>query len=387
MALKSILTPLAAATATLCAALGAALGGAPGVAVAQVPAVIAASPAPDYRSDADWLCRPGKMALCTTGLEAVRVDGSGAPRAEGFTPAADPKVDCFYVYPTVSKDQTPLSDLNPGPEEFGVVKAQFARFAAKCRVFAPLYRQVTLFSLNPANRAGGGEIDWSPAYKDVLAAWKDYLARDNHGRGVLLIGHSQGSILLSRLIAEEIEGKPVQRQMIAAYLAGHPQITTPLNADVGGTFKTTPLCRSASQIGCVIAWSSYDASAMPAVRIFERAPDPGLSSVCVNPAALAGGKAPLDGYLAKPREAPEGTPPFVHDVGGYTGECVSDEKGSVLEVAVVQGAGAELRQKLLTAVQGRSPSWGLHGLDVSLTEGSLLTLADSQIASYLARAR
>ena len=382
MRLKSMLALMAPAAIALFAGASAV---AP--AFAQVPAVIPASPAPDYRTDADWLCRPGKMALCTTGLEAVRVGGSLVVLPiETFTPAADPKVDCFYVYPTVSKDQTPLSDLNPGPEEFGVVKAQFARFAAKCRVFAPLYRQVTLAALG-ANRSGG-EIDWSPAYKDVLAAWKDYLARDNHGRGVLFIGHSQGSIHLARLIAEEIEGKPIQRQVIAAYLAGHPQITTPLNADVGGTFKTMPLCRSVTQTGCVIAWSSYDASAMPPTRIFERAPDPGLQSVCVNPAALTGGKAPLDAYLSKPKEAPEGTPPFVHDLGGYTGECVSDEKGSVLEVAVVTGTpGADLRQKLLTAVQGRSPSWGLHGLDVSLTEGSLLTLADSQIASYLAKTR
>ena len=380
MRLNLLLPTLAAAAFSL-----GAFAAAP--AAAQVPAVVPASPAPDYRTDDVWLCRPGKMALCTTGLEALRIDGSGAPKAEGFTPAADPKVDCFYVYPTVSRDTTPLSDLNAGPEEFGVVKAQFARFAARCRVFAPLYRQVTLAALG-SGRSGGGEIDWSPAYKDVLAAWKDYLARDNHGRGVLLVGHSQGSILLSRLIAEEIEGRPVQKQVIAAYLAGHPQITVPLNGEVGGTFKTTPLCRSASQTGCVIAWSSYDASAMPATRIFERAPDPGLSSVCVNPAALAGGKAPLDAYLSKPRDAPEGSPPFVHDVGGFTGECISDEKGSVLAVSVVPGApGAALRQTLLTAVTGRSPTWGLHGLDVSLTEGSLLTLADSQIAAYLAKGR
>ena len=363
-----------------------ALAGLAGAAFAQVPAVTGpAGPAPDYRADAAWLCRPGKEQLCTTGLEAARVAGASLSN-ESFTPAADPKVDCFYVYPTVSKDPTVFSDLIPGPEEFGVIKAQAARFAGRCRVFAPLYRQVTLTALSANGRSG--PLDWAPSYKDVLAAWRDYLAHDNHGRGFLLIGHSQGSIHLARLIQEEIEGKPIARQMIAAYLAGHPQLTTPVNADVGGSFQSTPLCKTASQTGCVVAWSSYDGSAMPPTRIFERAPDPGLNAVCVSPAALVTGKAgrqPLDAYLSKPREAPEGSPPFVHDIGGYGAECVFDEKGAILKVTVNPGPGDDLRQKLLTTVTTRSPPWGLHGLDVSLTEGDLLQLADSQIAAYLAK--
>jgi hypothetical protein len=354
-------------------------------AAGQAPAVAPSAPAPDYRKAADWLCRPGKESLCVTQLDAVRVEG-GATQAEPFKAATDAPVDCFYVYPTVSRDPTPFSDLQPGPEEFGVVKAQAARFSSRCRVFAPLYRQVTLAGLNASMR-GGAQTDWAPAYQDVLAAWKDYLAHDNKGRGVLLIGHSQGSIMLGRLIAEEIEGKPVQQQVVAAYLAGHPQITVPTGSAVGGTFKVMPLCRSNAQIGCILAWSSYDGSAMPSARVFQPAPDPGLESVCTNPAALGGGKALLDAYVARPRGAAESDPPFVHDIGGFSGECVSDEKGAALAVSVTPGPGDAQRQALLTATSSRSPSWGLHTLDISLAEGTLLTLADRQIAAYRAEAQ
>lgn len=360
-----------------------------GAASAQVPAVITPptmGPAPDYRQDSAWLCRPGETRICVIGLDAVKVDATGGRTPEPFTPATDPKVDCFYIYPTVSKDPTPFADLTPGPEEVSVVKSQIARFTAKCRVYAPLYRQVTLAGLNAPSAKGGAAIDWSPPYVDVLAAWRDYLARDNKGRGVILIGHSQGSIMLARLIAEEIEGKPVAKRLIAAYLAGHPQVTVPAGADVGGTFKSTPLCRAATQTGCIVVWSSYDASAMPPFRIFERAPAAGMTAACVNPAALAGGKAPLDSYLARPKAASETDPPYVHDAGGYQGECVTDALGSVLKVSVDPSRPfADLRQALLTSVASRSPTWGLHGLDVTLTEGSLLSLADQQIAAYLAK--
>ena len=39
------------------------------------------------------------------------------------------------------------SDMTAGPEEHGVILQQFARFASVCRVYAPLYRQVTLTAL------------------------------------------------------------------------------------------------------------------------------------------------------------------------------------------------------------------------------------------------
>jgi alpha-beta hydrolase superfamily lysophospholipase len=63
-------------------------------------------------------------------------------------------------------------------------------------------------------------MSWDLAYADVLAAWRTYLANDNHGRGFVLVGHSQGALMLGRLIKEEIDGKPIQSQMVSALLLG-----------------------------------------------------------------------------------------------------------------------------------------------------------------------
>ena len=112
----------------------------------------------NYAHQDNWLCLPetaGNDAcspdLSTTVVDVV--DGEVVVSTEGYTPAADPAVDCFYVYPTTSTDQGGNSDLDADPAELFTTAGQFARFGSVCRQFAPMYRQVTLRALR-ANMAG-----------------------------------------------------------------------------------------------------------------------------------------------------------------------------------------------------------------------------------------
>ena len=341
--------------------------------------------APDYKSEAAWLCRPGRKDACAAPLDAVSIDASGARTPAPFKAAVDPKVDCFYVYPTVSRDPTPLSDLNPGPEENNVARQQFARFASKCRLYAPMYRQVTLAGLNARLRGGATSMDWSAPLQDVKSAWDDYLARDNKGRGVILIGHSQGTILLSMLIAAEIEGKPVEKRIVAAYLAGHPGLAAREGAAPGEAFAGLPLCRSMAQTGCTVVYSTFLSSDASPTLAFGRDASPTRRAGCVNPGAPQGGRAPLKAYLAKPPTAAESDPPFLYFPQGLTGECVSDPKGSVLRVTVDPG---ELQAPLAAALARQGlPGWGLHTYDVNLAIGNLLEETDAKIAAWTSRRR
>src|SRR5262245_66472494 len=155
-----------------------------------------------YADPANWLCRPDKPGDVCTGedLDATVVKADGTTEVQHHEVADDPPVDCFYVYPTTSGDEGISSDMVPGEfEEIATTRNQAARFTSSCRVFAPMYRQLTLNALG--GRAQGDFATASrQAYQDVLDAFKQYLANDSDGRGFVLIGHSQGSIILGRLI-------------------------------------------------------------------------------------------------------------------------------------------------------------------------------------------
>src|SRR5215471_8457965 len=253
----------------------------------------------DYSDGKTWLCRPGRQDACAVDLSTTVVTGDGKLSVEKWSANPKAAIDCFYVYPTVSNDPTPNSDMNAGPEELSVIRAQFARFGSECRVFAPLYRQVTLTALRAGIAGKPMAVDRVLAYNDVVDAWKYYLEHDNQGRGVVLIGHSQGSGVLTQLIKNEIDGKPVQEQIVSALLLG-TSLPVPKGKDVGGAFQHLPLCRSVTQTGCVITYASFRANVPPPEnsRFGRIRNDENMMSACTNPAALGGGSGELHAYLS-----------------------------------------------------------------------------------------
>jgi hypothetical protein len=359
---------------------------------------------PNYDKPDSWLCRPGRQDACTANLDATIIAADGTLTREAFQADANAPIDCFYVYPTVSRQAGGNADLTIDPEETLVVQQQFARFGAKCRLFAPMYRQVTLSALRAFIAGKPLPVDRQMAYEDVLAAWKDYLEHDNKGRGVVLVGHSQGSGVLTQLIKNEIDGKPVQAKLISAILMG-TSLPVPKGGDVGGAFQHIPLCHAASQTGCAIAFASFRAkSPPPEDSRFGRVREPGMQAACSNPAALGGGSAALDAYLSGKLIAgnEDGTPAtswtnppkpietvFVKVPGMLTAECVNDEHGSYLAVTVhptPDGARInDIAGDVVYAGQVQA-DWGLHRIDANLNMGNLVSLVGEQAKTYLAKA-
>jgi hypothetical protein len=369
---------------------------------APVLAQPAPAAAPDYRSAASWLCRPGQTDPCSGDASATRITAEGAVTLDMLPPAKAPKIDCFYVYPTVSTDPTPNSDMAADLAERFVASAQAAPLRQACRIFAPLYRQVTLATLR--DRMLGKPVAADPllGYRDVAAAFADYLAHDNKGRGFILVGHSQGSGVLKALIQNEIEGKPVAQRMIAAWLAGH-NVLVPAGKDMGGDLKSTPLCRSASQTGCALAWVSFrDTMPVPPASLFGRPPvtaPAGMAVACTNPAALAGGRATLKPLMVNRAGIVEsGTPapkwvkgrniytPFVGLPGLLTGECTAREDANVLSVGI-NADPADPRTDTINGdvVIGEQvvSAWGLHLIDMNLVMDDLVALAGTQGQAWL----
>ncbi len=367
------------------------------------PAASAPAPAKnDYSKSESWLCRPGRQDACAVDMTTTIVAANGKLTRETWAANAKAKIDCFYVYPTVSNDATPNSDMVAGPEELNVIRAQFARFGSQCRVYAPLYRQVTLTALRAFISGKPMTADRALAYNDVLDAWNYYLERDNQGRGVVLIGHSQGSLVLTQLIKNEIDGKQLESRIISALLLG-TNLPVPKGKDVGGAFQHMPLCHSAKQTGCVITYASFRSNAPPPANSrFGKVAGENMISGCTNPAALAGGSGELHAYLgargsgvvaAELVQKSWVTPsqpidtPFVSVPGLLTAECVSNEKGSYLAITV-HGDPSDPRTDDITGDVVANgivlADWGLHLIDVNLAIGNLVDIVGQQSKAYLA---
>jgi hypothetical protein len=353
-----------------------------------------------------WLCRPGLAENpCKASRTSTTVTYEGATRHEAVhkTKGKSAAIDCFYVYPTVSEQTTTNANLTIEPQETQIAIDQASRFSQECRVFAPMYPQLTLSAINTP---GGVTLeDEERAYLGVLGGWLEYMQRYNKGRGFVLIGHSQGSLMLEQLIRERIDPNPaLRKQMVSAIILGG-NVLVPEGQTVGGTFQNVPACQTVTQLSCVIAYSSF-AKEPPEGAFFGRpgsalleggVTPPGTQVLCVNPTLLSqdgstGNLLPYDpttkfpGTLGEASPTPEAATPWINTPGLYTAQCKHENGASWLQVSTAPGISEavlnernerhEIGQELL------GPDWGLHLFDVNEALGNLVNTVAIQSATY-----
>jgi hypothetical protein len=345
---------------------------------------------------AKWLCSPTmKKDPCRPGLATTAFSPTGTKTGTSTPKAAKhPKLDCFYVYPTVSDQPTRLATKKIDPEVRSIALYQAARYSQLCRVFAPVYRQVTIAGLSGRTEGNiNSYASYNPkGYADVRDAWREYLRKENKGRGVVLIGHSQGTYLLRALIPREIDAKAaVRRNVVSAILLGG-NVTVPVGKDVGGDFKHLPACRAATQTGCIIAFSTFDETP-PANALFGRTSLAGREVLCTNPAALGGGSGALTPiFPSKPFapgtliaagigllgvKQPTAATPWVSSPRSYSGECATEENASFLRIAPLDGA--------QDFKPSPTPEWGLHLTDANIALGNLVDVVQAQGKAFAKR--
>ncbi len=324
-----------------------------------------------------WLCRPGEAHdPCTSSLAATVVPTTGARST--IDPTADPKspFDCFYVYPTVSRESGENANLTVQPVEVETAELQASHFSAVCHVWAPMYRQITVDGLFDLAKSASGT---ATAYQSLLSAWKDYLANDNHGRPIIFIGHSQGSVMLIRLLEGQIDPVPALRaRTVVAIIAGG-NVVVPTGRLIGGTFSHLPLCNASGQTGCVIAYSTFPGQP-PSGSLFGRpgqgvsvqagqTATAGLQVACTNPAALAGGTTDLDAIFPVVLfpATPAAHTPWVAYPDLYSGSCRNADGATWLQVDTLRPAGRA------TVTETLGPDWGYHLYDINLALGNLVS--------------
>ncbi|HEV8065283.1 MAG TPA: DUF3089 domain-containing protein [Acidimicrobiales bacterium] len=328
-----------------------------------------------------WLCRPGLAGdPCTQSIDYTSVPARGASTVHDVTLAGDPKVDCFYVYPTVSGEKGANANLAIQPAETGTARDQASPFSADCNVWAPMYRQVTLQALNNAPELLKG----TPiAFASLLSAWKDYLANDNKGRPFVLIGHSQGAAMIIRLIETQIDDNATLRKRLVSAIILGGNVAVPTGKTVGGSFKHVPACTSLAETGCVVAYSSF-LQPPPPDSLFGRpgkgvsflsgqSRSAGLQVLCVNP-ANPGGSASLAPLF--PTASTTATGHWATYPGLYSASCVSSGGATWLQVDVHQSPG----DSRPVVTQSLGPAWGLHLWDPNMTMLDLVALVHDEIA-------
>lgn len=357
-------------------------------------------------AETTWLCKPGLVNdPCTSSLETTVEFGNGSSLIEHAKAASKPPIDCFYVYPTVSSQiriengHLANANLEIDPEETQIAIDQASRFSQTCKVYAPIYPQLTLAQISTpgAVTAAGSE----EAYIGVLTSFEEYLAKYNEGRGFVLIGHSQGALLLKQLIKEQIDPNPaLRKRLVSAVLLGG-NVLVPKGKTVGGDFQNIPSCQVAGQTHCVVAYSSF-LEEPPEGADFGRVTSPLLGAtseeqlkddevLCVNPALLfqdnhAGplfpyeSTTPFPGFLGllKDIRAPSAPTPWVSTPGQYSAQCEHANGASWLQLTDVGPVG-DTREQVAEVL---GPLWGTHLVDVNIALGNLVGLTALQSLVY-----
>lgn len=345
-----------------------------------------------YSDPTHWTCRPDMTDTCDDDTSVTMINADGTTEVATFNPDPDAPVDCFYAYPTSSDDLIMNSDLIAGREK-EVVYQQVARMSSVCRMFAPTYRSVTLAGLfNPpagVDRASA----WMIPFEDIKDAWNHYLANDNQGRGVILLGHSQGTGHITRLLKEVIDPSEAQRSVLISAIMLGGAVAVPEGEDVGAAMQNIPLCRSNEQTGCIITYASFrDTAPPPANAYFGRPGGMGQPSLggemagCTNPAALSGGMGVLksafvtaDWAFTDPALTASITTPFMSFPGLLEAQCVYENGFSYLEVHT----NADPTDARADSFKGDlSPEWGTHVVDWGIASLSILDVVKEEIATW-----
>ncbi len=358
--------------------------------------LILAATAATAAADTTWLCRPDRAGdPCTGDQTTTRVAVDGTSRVDPVTAPADPPVDCFYVYPTVSNQVATNAAPTADPEVRSIALQQAQRFSTRCRVYAPLYRQVTVTGV----LAAGQTRDTAPyatAYDGVEQAFRDYLRDDNRGRGFVLVGHSQGSRMLRALLRRVIEPDPQLRdRLVAAVIPG-------ANATTNDT-PAVPACAAPGDHGCVVSYSTFDETPPANSRFGRTDTDPVGDALdlpdgpvlCTDPTILSGTPGQLHSLtqttpfapgvikvlLLRLYGGPEPTAPtpWLEPQDHYTAQCQQSNGANVLMVAPVGNA-----RKLTPSPDA---TWGIHLVDVNLALDNLLTFVGGATRSWTAAHR
>ena len=336
-----------------------------------------------YRNDKMWLCRPDLAGdVCHADATATELRADGSRAVLPSSAAAAPKVDCFYVYPTVDlalvpDNHTDFEALEPVAD---ATRSQAGPFRDVCALYVPLYRQITIgtYVFSAEAREKRSEV----AFSDVKDAFLHYMGQYNHGRKVVLLGHSQGADMVVRLLKALFEQDPVMLSLLLVAMPIGGPVEVRKGRLVGGTFEAIPLCSHPDELGCVVAFQSRPAAGRVGKPLFQ--PRPGNVTACVNPAPA--GELGIHRFTRALFPLTTVTRAYLSGVESintqflmlrefYTAACVEGLDGYGYLAVAVGPKNGDARVSPLDLTASRfNGGMGLHVADVQFAMGDLVDL-------------
>ncbi len=167
------------------------------------------------------------------------------------------EVDLFYVLPTIYSDKNNAymlwHDNKAIQKKAQMIATQNTGiFSPYSRVFAPYYRQAEFRRvLKEINLPIEKQKFIHRGINDVKDAFRYYLKHYNKGRPFILLGFSQGSMVLLEIMKSEFADRKINAKLVAAYLIGYPNMPK--------TFPNCPYLRTAQKAddtGVIITYNS-----------------------------------------------------------------------------------------------------------------------------------
>ncbi len=203
--------------------------------------------APDYSQNSAWAALPDKKdAADSTPLKSNLIEKQG-----------EAKADVFFLHPTTftyepTNQYQWNADVNDAElnqkTDNSTILNQATAFNGSGKIYAPRYRQAHLYAFYTPNLTDKNQA-LDLAYSDIKAAFEYFLKNWNNGRPIIIASHSQGTVHAKRLLKEFFDGKPLQKQLVEAYLIGI--------ATQPDTFENIKPSQSAEEIGGFVSWNTY----------------------------------------------------------------------------------------------------------------------------------
>jgi len=205
---------------------------------------------PDYSDLNYWAAHPRKY------------DPSDSIPAPLRNEIKDTSVDVFFIHPTMYTFKIKSGKMNADIDDeyinaktdYSTILYQSSVFNQQARIFAPRYREahISAYLFKDSIKSKNA---FDLAYNDIKEAFEYYLDHYNNGRPIIIASHSQGTTHAIRLLKDFFENKPLEKQLVVAYIVG---MEIPKES-----FTGLKICADSLETGCICGWRTLRRNYLP----------------------------------------------------------------------------------------------------------------------------